>query len=167
MVSPMGNGKEMDMKCRYSHCLHDSKEIPAGEEVKSGKAFYYHKDCYKQKSNIDKVIDIWQKQIDRYVVYAQLRNVINNLVYNRKVDSSFLLYVVERGAKEGYLRYPAGLYYAVNSAERQEEWKMLKAKKALSELQNKPQVKTEQIEQEPVRYTYVPPKEKTLANLFR
>lgn len=153
------------MKCRYGHCLHDSKEISDGDEIKVGKT-YYHKDCYKQKSDIDKVIDIWQKQIDRYVVYAQLRNVINNLVYNRKVDSGFLLYVVERGVKEGYLRYPAGLYYAVNSTERQEEWKMLKAKKALIELQNKPQVKTEQIEQESVRYTYVPSKEKTLANIF-
>ena len=37
--------KENIVKCRYSHCKHDTKEIPKDEAYKNGNA-YYHKDCY-------------------------------------------------------------------------------------------------------------------------
>lgn len=39
------------VKCRYSHCLHDSAELQKEDAICEGRK-YYHKDCYQTKKTL-------------------------------------------------------------------------------------------------------------------
>lgn len=98
------------VKCRNKHCLHDHEPIMQDEAIRVGNA-YYHKDCYEVVCNCKEAIDLFAKKINPDVSFAVLVKVINNLVYNQKIDSGFLVFVVKYSIENGInLRYPQGLY---------------------------------------------------------
>lgn len=147
--------------CRWSHCRHDNKTIEPDDEVKIGAA-YYHKDCAEEKSTIDRIIQVWSEKIDAFVQIPKLRSIVNQVIYTRGCDPKFILYVVECGAKEHWLKHEAGLYTAVKDEKRYAEWKRGEAKKYLAK--QKP-IEPPQ-EQTFVKYTYQPSKEKSIADIF-
>ena len=83
--------KEKIYKCRYNHCKHETKDVLASEAVKEGNR-YYHKDCYKTKEDINKIVELFSEHVNPNVVFAVLRKVINNIVFTRGVDSGLLLF---------------------------------------------------------------------------
>ena len=88
------------VKCRYSHCLHESKELNAEDAVKVGKSAYYHKDCCQTKENIAEIADTFVKRVDKNVAYPLLTKTINNIVFNKKVDSDIFSNVLDKASKD-------------------------------------------------------------------
>lgn len=117
------------VKCRYGHCLHETKELNAEDAVKIGNA-YYHKDCNQTKEEIKKIADIFVERVNRNVVFPVLMKTINNIVFDKGIGSEFLLFALNSYLnKNKPLNYPGGLYYIIQNAEIQREYKLLQEKK--------------------------------------
>ena len=116
------------MKCKATHCFHKNEPIDKETAVKVGNN-YYHRDCYQTIQNIREIIDIWSKQVNEFVNFAALRRTIDSIVYDRKVDSEYVLfglkYFIEKGLK---LNYPQGLYYVIENRGVQNAYKAYKQK---------------------------------------
>lgn len=122
------------VKCRYSHCLHESKELNAEDAVKVGKSAYYHKDCCQTKENIAEIADIFVKRVDKNVAYPLLTKTINNIVFNKKVDSDFLLFALKYHLDHGRpLNYPQGMYYILSNEDMKKDYMIMQSKKIRKE----------------------------------
>ena len=149
--------KTKTVKCRYSHCKHESKDMPREEAVCDGR-MYYHKDCYEEKETIKKCIDIYAKAFDADPIWNNLRIVINNIVYNKGNDAEYLLYALKYAARNKMtIRYPAGLYYLIKNKDIKESWE--KEKK----IADRGNVVVETTNTE---FTYVPKKSKGFADII-
>lgn len=103
------------VNCRYSNCLHKTKELSKEDAVKSG-SLYYHSDCYKTKEDIKKIIDLFKNHINPNPVYAQLQKVIKDIVFSKGLGSDFLLFGLQYYIYHKIpLNYPQGLYYVVQN----------------------------------------------------
>ena len=118
------------VKCRYSHCnrFHDTKDIPIEEAVLSGKNQYYHPDCYKESVTMRNIIDMFQKYINEHVVFSSLRQVINNIIYDKNCEADFLEFGLKYYIKNHIpLNYPGGLYYVIQNKDVNKAWNKYKA----------------------------------------
>lgn len=103
--------------CRFKHCVHESKEVAREDAVRVGN-MYYHKDCARIKDNIALTMELFEKHINPNPVFVQLRAVINRIVFERNVDSDFLVFALKYYIENKIpLRYPQGLYYVVQNQE--------------------------------------------------
>lgn len=118
------------VKCKYSHCNHSNKEIDVNEAILVGKNTYYHKNCYKQNQEIKEIIDIFINNIDSLVVISQLRAVINNIIFNKFVDSEYLLFALKYAVDNKInLKHAMGLYYIIGYKNIQDAYLKEKTKK--------------------------------------
>lgn len=105
-------------KCKYTHCRHESREIPDDEAVTPNGTTYYHADCYKEKESIDNIIKLWADCVDQSPIYAQLRNVVNKIVFNNGIPADQLLFCLKWCIEHRWkLRHPSGLYYVAKDDE--------------------------------------------------
>ena len=54
--------------CKYSHCLHNNREIEKEKAVRVGNA-YYHSDCLKTKEDIKEIVDLEEVSFDEVKDY--------------------------------------------------------------------------------------------------
>ena len=151
-------------KCRFKHCLHEENLVSVDEAVKVGSA-YYHEDCYKVKTNIDKTIDLFAKEVNPNVIFSVLRRVINNIVFDKNIDSEMLLFGLKYYIDENIpLNYPQGLYYVVQNKA------MVKAyeKKKMAEymLEQRKKAKENPVEEIETEFTYKPSKRKNFSDIL-
>lgn len=145
-------------KCRYKYCPHEGVIKETDEVVHVGNA-YYHADCYKTKENIDEIIHVFSTEVNKDVVFAQLRKIINNMVNNKKIEPEFILFGIRYYLKHNIpLSYPAGLYYVITNKDVNKAWKAKLAK------EYKPE-KVE-IEEKEHKFTYNAPKKRAVGDLF-
>lgn len=118
------------MVCRYCKCVHgDNKEIEDGTEVKIGKS-YYHPECAKIKNDIAEIIKLFTDNVNKNVVYSALTRVINDIIFNKKIESGMLLYGLRQWiSNKKVLNYPGGLYYVIQDASVVKGWAELNARK--------------------------------------
>lgn len=120
----MADKKNKLVKCRYTHCKHPGEDLPMGQMVKSGKSSYYHPDCLDEKDTIAKIVDYYINNVDNRVTVAQLRSVINNIVFKKRVPAKELLfdliYVHKSGRK---INSPCTLHYIITNKKVQNEYK--------------------------------------------
>lgn len=109
-------------KCGYKKCKHGGIVNTDSDDCVEENGKFYHRDCLCEKNAIAEIIDFWYREIDEDVVFNQLRNVIDRLVYQRGIDAEFVLYAVKRKAK--VLNYPAGIFYAVGDKRLKADWKI-------------------------------------------
>ena len=145
--------------CKYSHCLHNNREIEKEKAVRVGNA-YYHSDCLKTKEDIKEIVDLFKTHINPNPVYAQLQSVINNIIFVKKVQSDFLLfglrYYIEHKIP---LNYPQGLYYVIQNKDVTNAYNKTKTK----EIKKSVEI-TEQTEAE---FEFVPTKNKGFADIIK
>lgn len=117
------------VKCRYSKCekLHDVKELPKDQAVVSGGNFYYHPDCYKVKTTIEQIRDIFYQNINPMMTGQQigiLVKTINNIVFDKGCDAEYLKFALEYfiAKKPGSLHQPYGLHYIIQDKTVKSEW---------------------------------------------
>lgn len=126
------------MKCKYSHCKHETTEIPNGEEVLVGKSSYYHKDCYEEMSTIKNIIDVFVKKVDEHPIMSLLRKVVNDIVYNHKVDAKYLLFALNYCVDNNLpIRHPQGLYYIVKNNAINQQWQHVLASQNRKEIKER------------------------------
>jgi len=105
------------VKCKYSKCLHDRRELNKDDAVKDGNA-YYHEDCLRTKEDIKQIIALFQQKVNANPVYSQLQSVINNIVFTKGLGSELLLFGLKYYIENKIpLNYPQGLYYVVQNKE--------------------------------------------------
>lgn len=150
------------VKCRYAYCsrFHESTELPIEEAVQSGKTTYYHADCYKESQSIRNTIDLFQKHINKNVVFAILKKTINNIVYERGIDAEYLEFGLRYYIKNKIpLNYPGGLYYVIQNKDIEKEWNKLKIKQAKPSFE----IKDENNSRE---YDYKPTQENDISSIL-
>ena len=149
------------VKCRYSGCKHDSKEMDKNDAVQVGNA-YYHEDCFRDKENKRIIVDLFTKHINPNPVYAQLNAVIRTIVDQKGVSSDFLLfglrYYIEHKIP---LNYPQGLHYVVQNKQVIAEYNKVKEK----ELKAKTNFVMPEVNNE-VEFNYKPTKTKGFADIL-
>lgn len=145
--------------CKYSNCLHDTREFNKEDAIKSGN-FYYHKDCLKTKEDIKKIIDLFKRHINPNPVYTQLQSVIKNIVFTKKFGSDFLLFGLQYYIEHKIpLNYPQGLYYVIQNKKVIEAYNKLRIKDIKKRIEIKDETKS--------RFTYVPVKNKGFADILK
>ena len=154
---------EKIVKCRYSHCNHTSKELFLSEAVQSGKSTYYHKDCYKQSEEIKQVIDLFREFIDPMVVISNLRVVINNIIFNKYVDSEYLLFALKFAINNKLnLKHAMGLHYIIGYKNIQDAYQKERSKKQSPET-NKIEIKDETN----TSFEFIPTKKRDFTNIIK
>lgn len=108
-------------KCRYSHCRHETKDIPADEAIKVGQA-YYHEDCKKEMDLIKEIIQIFYENVNKTVVISRLRKVINSIIFEKDVSAEYLLFGLKYYIKKKSINYPEGLYYVISDEDVKKAW---------------------------------------------
>lgn len=109
--------------CKYKNCLHESREIPIGEEVQNH-SVYYHKDCNEERICINQIIDIWKWSVDPYPIMAEIRRAINNITENYGVRPKQLLFHLTWCLNNGWnIRHANGLYYVAKCEEAADAYK--------------------------------------------
>ena len=152
----------MKVKCRYKNCKHDNRELDKDDAVLSGKASYYHKDCYKEMTAIKRVIDVYVKKVDNQPIFTQLRQVVNKLIIEQGVDSEYLIFAINYCADLGIIKHPPGLFYIVKNERVKKEWdKRLTAKYMHQEREREAIVNNSTR-----KFIYNPTKEKTVADIL-
>lgn len=116
------------MKCRYTHCRHPSDLKPPEEMKKGGGSVYYHPECYKERETINKIVSYYTENIDERVTIAQLRSVINNIIFKKGVSADELLFGIMYTHKSGKnINSPMGLHYIVSNRRIRHEYEKEKA----------------------------------------
>ena len=145
--------------CKYSHCLHDNREIEKRKAIRVGNS-YYHSDCFKTKEDIKEIVNLFKAHINANPVYAQLQSVINNIIFVKKIQSDFLLfglrYYIEHKIP---LNYPQGLYYVIQNKDVTNAYNKTKAKEIKKSVEITEQTETE--------FKFVPTKNKGFADIIK
>lgn len=138
--------KKADIKiCRYDKCEHPEKKVNIAEEefVANGRK-YYHSECWakfekeeqaenKLKADIQLIKNMWIENISSTVVISQLYLEINKLVRDRKIDSEYIIFVLDYCIKNKCkLRYPGGLKYYVDKQEIRDAYTRNNARKVIA-----------------------------------
>ena len=144
--------------CKYKNCLHDTKELSKTEAVKKGNS-YYHSDCLQTQEEIKEIIDLFKKHINPNPVYSQLQSVIKNIVFTKKLGSSFLLYGLKYYIEHKIpLNYPQGLYYVIQNKDVINGY----AKEKTKNIKQSVEI-TEETES---NFTYIPTKTNSFADIL-
>ena len=145
--------------CKYSHCLHDNREIEKRKAIRVGNS-YYHSDCFKTKEDIKEIVNLFKAHINANPVYAQLQSVIKNIIFVKGVQSDFLLfglrYYIEHKIP---LNYPQGLYYVIQNKDVTNAYNKTKAKEIKKSVEITEQTETE--------FKFVPTKNKGFSDIIK
>lgn len=147
---------EKMVKCRYKYChrKHETNELSVEDAVSTGKGMYWHKDCYAECENIKEIIDLWTDRVDPSPIFSQLKKVINQIVYDRNVESAYLLFALKYCINHGWkLRYPSGLHYVYKNEEAKQAWLQYKREEAIRNMTDQQFVVNEQ-EDEATNFEY-------------
>ena len=125
------------MKCAYNKCKFNG-EVEKDEAVILNKK-YYHAECLKEKQNKEEIRKIYLEYINPAETMKLLNSAISNLVDVKKIDSNFLLFVVQQVIKKKMkINSPMGLHYYINNQNIKELWQLaqMKAQKQTINLEN-------------------------------
>lgn len=128
--------KQKLVKCRYNHCPHPDDLRPPEEMVKGKGCYYYHKECAHERDMITKIVDYYLENVDNRVTVAQLRSVVNNIVFKKKVPADELFfYIWHTKNTNGKINSPYTLHYMITNKKLQNEYhKYLESKKPVVEI---------------------------------
>ena len=137
--------KKIDLKkCQYSHCKHQTKVISVNtDEYTEENGRYYHVDCKHEKDTIAEIKDYWYRNIDEEVIFTQLTEIINRLIYKEAYDCDYVLWALKKKAK--YLNYPPGLMFVVKDKQLKGEWDFKQKLKTFNESKGKVETKEEEV----------------------
>lgn len=153
----------MKVKCRYSNCKHESRELQKEDAVLSGRTTYYHKDCYEEMSLIKEIIDVYCNKVESDPVFTHLSKTVKDLVVNKGVDPHYLLFALNYAADNNFIHHIPGLRYI---AKDEEIWKEYQKRITKQYIESEKQKQKQYIENKNRTFTYVNPKQKSVANLF-
>ena len=115
--------KNETVVCSYKHCKHKEKEVQKEKAVKVGNR-YMHSDCAITSSNMLKIRDTYFERVSKTVVMKQLMSVLNNIVFKKDVDSSYLLFALNYAINNKIpIKSPYSLHYIIDYNNIKDAWK--------------------------------------------
>lgn len=124
----------------YNHCFENNSMIPAGEEVKGGNR-YYHKKCLETKQNIEKTRDYYYENVSKSVVMSQLVKVLNQIVFDKDIDSEYLLFALQYAVENNLsIKSPYSLHYIIDYARVKSAWYKRNEPEQKEEVQSVPEI---------------------------
>lgn len=118
--------------CGYANCRHNRKINTENEEFFKFGNLYFHKECYKEKSDLQLFRTRWVEHISNTVSFSYLNKVLNSLL-DRGITSEYMLFTLDYVIINKYnLNYPNGFIYYLDKAQIKAAYK----KKKLQELNN-------------------------------
>lgn len=116
-------------KCGFRHCQHESCEVSQEEAVQVGRR-YFHSDCAEIYYNMQEIQRLYREKISNTVVMPQLLSVINNIVFTKHIESSYLLFALKFAINTKIsIRSPYSLHYLVDRYQVKEAWKKKQSQK--------------------------------------
>ncbi len=113
--------KKEVFKCRWSHCKHGG-EVRLDDAVKDGSS-YYHKDCYEEKQNIQKIMDLYVERVDPNPIFSLLRKTVNDLVFKDGFGADYTLFALKYCLDNGWkVKHVPGLRYVVRDDKAKAAW---------------------------------------------
>lgn len=108
--------------CGYKYCQHDNKTLTEGMCAKIGK-YHYHYDCAEYKQKIAEARDLYYNNISNTVVMSTLLRTINNIVFGKKVDPSYLVFAIRHAISCGIeIKSPYSLHYLIDNKRIKQLW---------------------------------------------
>ena len=126
------------VKCRFSRCLHDSRDVSKDVAVKDGKQ-YFHPDCYELKKNAQEIQDYFCKYINTHTTKTDQTNVLKvcyELVIEQGMEPEYIKYCLWyfKTYKPGSLRYPFGIRKVCQSDDMRQLWEQYKHMRLVHEM---------------------------------
>ena len=91
--------------------------------VRGNGNFYYHKECAHEREILTNMVDYYLEKVDNRVTVAQLRNVINNIVFKKKVSADELFFYIQYAVNTGKkINSPYTLHYLIDNKKLQSEY---------------------------------------------
>ena len=151
------------MKCAWKHCKLGN-EIKDTDDYVKVSTKCYHTECNKERENINECISLFKEYINENVVMAQLRKVINTLIYTDGYSSDYVLFCIKSAVSSTNckLNYPPGLFYVCKDQKMMESWKK---KMAQEQLKDK-KIEITEVESNSVEYHRNQIKPMSVADLF-
>ena len=121
--------KEKIFKCAFKHCRHSSCDVSQGEAVKIGRR-YYHRDCADTRNDIEIIKNLYCEKISNTVVIPLLLSVIDNIVFQKEIDSAYLLFALRFAiTNKIVINSPYGLHYIIDNYKIKNAWSKHEARK--------------------------------------
>lgn len=110
-----------EYKCNFKHCDCDETLTDENREVLSGKS--YHKKCLQTKNDIIEIRDYYISNVSNTVVVGMLVKTINNIIFDKKVDSQFLKFALEYAVFNNIsIKSPFSLHYLIDNSRIKTAW---------------------------------------------
>lgn len=120
--------KQTTYKCAYQHCPFGG-QVDKDEAV-SYKRRHYHKKCFQDVVNKEKIREYYLENINKTEILSRLNAIISDIIDKKQVDSEFLLFAIQYAIKNNItIRTPMGMYFLINNYKIKEAWKKEQAKK--------------------------------------
>ena len=146
-------------KCGFRHCQHESCDVSQDEAVRIGNR-YFHEDCARTYKNIEEIKRLYYEKVSNTVVIPQLIKVINTILFNKHVDSDYLLFALKHAVNtKRSIKSPFFLHYIIDDYKIKEAWK----KQQINAVK---QAKFEAKPSSMPTFKAVPTKEKGIENIF-
>lgn len=123
-------------RCSYKHCPKPEEDILGEEQaVRNGKVF--HKGCLDTSETIKKIVDLYYTKVSNTVVMTVLVRTINNIVFEKGIDSHYLLYALNSAViRKRQIKSPVYLQYLIDDFDIKKAWEAEQGKRLLKEAQN-------------------------------
>ena len=172
--------QEKLVHCRYPKCskLHETTELKKEDAVQGGKGnYYYHPDCYNTLQTINKIRDLFIKEINPMMTGQQigmLVSTVNNMVFSKKIAVDYILFALEYFVKykPGKLHQPFGMHYIVQDKDVIASWKKEQGRKIRAEVKTQLKNNTHEDNEEigldlsDADFTYKPSKPRSFADIL-
>lgn len=148
------------MKCAYSRCFCEEKSLD-DEDVVIINNKRFHSQCYSVREDINQIKILFHDHINENVVWTQLINVINTIIFEKGCTAGFLLFGLKYYIEHKIpLNYPAGLFYVVQNKDVKREWDRLQANEIKKQMIQNTTVDNGQ------QFTYKPIKTRGIGDLL-
>lgn len=161
--------KQKTYKCSYKHCKHSSPLISEDESPVKVGSRYMHEDCAKNQENITAIRDLYFNEVSNTVVMSQLVNVINNIIFNKNVDSDYLLFALKYALKyKIQIKSPYTLHYIIDYKRIKDAWQSKIANEKAEQIKEKMKISDDEINRISEKNTFVftPSNNQGFANIF-
>ena len=112
------------MKCKYTHCRHESTEIKPGEAFDKIGRCYYHPDCNRERTKLSGIVSRFLEEVNSRVSVPELRKIITSLVYDEGYEAEYVEFALGYALEhpEYRLTYPPGMYRVCRSRDVAAAW---------------------------------------------
>lgn len=111
-----------EYKCNFKHCKCDEVLTDENREVVNGKS--YHRTCLRTKNDIVEIRDYYIENVSSTVVIGMLVKVINNIIFDKQVNSQFLKFALKYAVETKIsIKSPLSLHYLIDNSKIKDVWK--------------------------------------------